>query len=147
MKKLLPVLALGAGAALILTGTKKRPKNRGLPEGKGADESAQIYVFEASWCAICKETKPALLEVAKRHPDIPFRFVDVDLEKSLAEEFDVSLIPTVIAIVNGEIVRRVEGRGKLSDYEDLAEHAKNVASGAIPLPPPESEKKKLPSGA
>jgi hypothetical protein len=38
MKKLFPVLALGAGAALIFAGAKKRPRPRGLPEEKPADE-------------------------------------------------------------------------------------------------------------
>ncbi len=155
MKRLLPFFALGFGASFLLDRKKKKRSARKLesppatPESPNDDErlDIRIYVFEATWCAVCARTKPALLEVSKSHPNIPFQFVDFDEERDLAIQFNITALPTVIAMVDGKEVERIEGKGSASQYEQMALGAANIASGAIPLPAsPEGEKKKLPPG-
>lgn len=125
MKKLIPILIISAGAAMMI-GSRNRSRSKRLEES-GSD-AAQVYVFEASWCELCKEVKPMLIEVSKRHPEIPFRFVDVDGEDALVRRFEISLVPTVIAVVNEKIVRRIEGKSDIEDYEALVTNVRAAKS-------------------
>ena len=148
VKKLLPVLMFGAGAAMLLAGGKKRrrgdkPEEPAKLPDNGPSET-KVYVFEASWCEYCKKAKPALEQVAKNHPDIDFQFVDFDEEKDLVKAYDVKALPTVVAVVNGQVVRRIEGAGDVKEYGEMAEEVARMASGAIPLPAVSPDTKKLP---
>ena len=149
MKKLLPLIALGAGAIMLVAGSSK-PKSRKKPSGPVKrpelnETGARIYVFEAEWCVFCKKAKPALLETAENHPSIPFQFVDFDSEKELVERFGVNLLPTVISTVDGVETGRIEGQGSVDQYTQMAEDAEGMVSGAIPLPAAPG-KKELPPG-
>lgn len=145
MKKLIPFLVLGAGAVMLASGSKRDRPKRELSESEESPQ-IQVLVFEASWCAACQVAKPALLEVSKKHPDIPFRFVDFDAEGELARQFEVNALPTIIALVNGEEVRRVEGAGTVERYDEVIAEARDMVSGAIPLPEKSEDLKKLPPG-
>lgn len=72
-----------------------------------ADPDNIVYDFSAVWCGPCQQMAP-LVEKLKRE-GLPIRKVDIDQEKSLAEKYNISSIPTFVVVVNGEVVQRQSG--------------------------------------
>lgn len=144
VKKILSLLALGAGTALIVAAQRPPKKPSRRPEK--AKRRVVIYIFEATWCEECKKARPALLEMTKNHPGITFRWIDVDKDKDFALYHQVTTLPTVIATVNSKEVSRVEGVGTLADYDRMTTEAVERSNGAIPLPGSDEETKELPPG-
>lgn len=60
--------------------------------------------FYADWCGPCRMVSPIIDEIANERPDVLVCKVNVDEEPALAQMFDVSSIPTIVVMKNGEIV-------------------------------------------
>ncbi|MCD8323515.1 MAG: thioredoxin [Clostridiales bacterium] len=65
--------------------------------------------FWATWCGPCRMVGPVLEEIAAERSDIKVGKVNVDEEPELAKEFQVSSIPMLVVIKNGEITNRTVG--------------------------------------
>ena len=65
--------------------------------------------FYADWCGPCKMVSPIVDELADEHPEYLIAKVNVDEEQSLAAEFGVMSIPTLIVIENGKILKQSVG--------------------------------------
>jgi thiol-disulfide isomerase/thioredoxin len=74
-----------------------------------ADGDLKIYKFEADWCAPCQKMKPIFKKVSGDFKDVKFQTVNVDKDSRTADRFKVSILPTVIAVKNDEIVGRTTG--------------------------------------
>ena len=75
-----------------------------------AQEGKTVLVdFWATWCGPCRMIAPVLEEVAKERPDITVCKVDVDEERELALEYNVSSIPTLLVFRDGKIVNQSIG--------------------------------------
>ena len=59
--------------------------------------------FWAPWCGPCRMLSPVVDEIAEERDDIRVCKVNVDNESSLAAQFGVMSIPTLVVMVNGEI--------------------------------------------
>jgi thioredoxin len=73
-----------------------------------SEETPVIVDFWAEWCKPCKQLTP-VLEQAVEERDVVLATVDVDANKSLAREYDVSGIPAVKAFRNGRVVSEFVG--------------------------------------
>jgi thioredoxin 1 len=60
--------------------------------------------FWAQWCPPCRAFGPIFERVSEKHEDIVFAKVNTEAEQALAAAFDISSIPTVMAIRDGVIV-------------------------------------------
>jgi thioredoxin 1 len=67
-------------------------------------EGIVLVDFWASWCPPCRAFAPVYERVSEKNPDIVFGKVDTEAEQTLAVEFDIRSIPTVMAIRDGVIV-------------------------------------------
>ncbi len=65
--------------------------------------------FYAEWCGPCKMVSPIVDELADEHPEFLIAKVNVDEEQSLAAQFGVMSIPTLVVIQNGKILKQSVG--------------------------------------
>lgn len=65
--------------------------------------------FWAQWCGPCKMMKPRMERFAKDNPEIEVIFCNVDEEHSLAQEYGIRSIPTLMYLEDGEIVGKKIG--------------------------------------
>ena len=68
-----------------------------------------IVDFWATWCGPCRMLGPVVKQIAEENPDIKVCKVNVDNERQLAMQFNVTNIPTVIAFKGGMEVNRSVG--------------------------------------
>ena len=66
-------------------------------------EKTVILDFYADWCAPCSMLAPILAEIAEENPDIIVGKVNVDNEGELAAAFQISSIPALFVVKNGEV--------------------------------------------
>ncbi len=60
-----------------------------------------VVKFYATWCGACKASKIPFEELAAVYSNVPFFAVDVDKASALAQQFNVSSIPTIIVFEKG----------------------------------------------
>jgi thioredoxin 1 len=68
-----------------------------------------IVDFFAKWCTPCKDMTIYLEKVQNVNPELPIAKVNVDELREVADLFEVTVLPTLLFIKNGNIVHRVNG--------------------------------------
>ncbi len=74
------------------------------------NEGIAVIDFFATWCGPCNMLAPVFSEVAEEYKDKAFfAKIDVDQSMSIALEYGVSTVPTVVFFKNGKEVNREIG--------------------------------------
>jgi putative thioredoxin len=73
-----------------------------------SEKQPVVVDFWAEWCKPCKQLTPVLEEAVKDR-GVTLAKLDVDANKALAREYDVSGIPAVKAFKNGHVVAEFVG--------------------------------------
>jgi thioredoxin 1 len=69
-----------------------------------------IADFWAEWCGPCKMIAPLLDEIAKEMPTkVKIVKVNVDQEQSLAQQYGIYNIPTLLFFKGGHVIEQVVG--------------------------------------
>nr|2XBI_A Chain A, THIOREDOXIN [Schistosoma mansoni] len=76
-----------------------------------------VVDFFATWCGPCKTIAPLFKELSEKY-DAIFVKVDVDKLEETARKYNISAMPTFIAIKNGEKVGDVVG-ASIAKVEDM----------------------------
>ncbi len=73
--------------------------------------------FGAPWCGLCKVLQPLLHQFAP-HQAGQVKLVNINTDENLklANTYHITTLPTLLLVVDGEIVQRLE---KFRDREDL----------------------------
>ncbi|XP_063164350.1 thioredoxin, mitochondrial [Candoia aspera] len=83
-----------------------------------------VIDFHAQWCGPCKILGPRLEKVVAKHGGkILMAKVDIDDHTDLALEYEVSAVPTVIAMKNGDVVDKFVG---IKDEDQLEAFLKKL---------------------
>lgn len=73
-------------------------------------EKLTLVDFFADWCGPCQMLSPVLEDILKEHSDkVEIVKVDVDESQDLAQEFEVSSIPTLIFFKGSIAVDKLTG--------------------------------------
>ncbi|MBQ0983121.1 thioredoxin [Streptomyces sp. F63] len=75
--------------------------------------------FWAAWCGPCRMFAPVFEKAAESHPDIVFGKVDTEAQPELAAEFQISSIPTLMAIRDRTVLYAQPGALPAPALEDL----------------------------
>lgn len=92
-------------------------------EGEVVKSGIPVLVdFWASWCGPCRMVAPVIEQLAKDYDGkIKVGKVNVDEEGSLAAQYGIISIPTILMFVNGKPVDKLIGAHSQDDFEDMIE--------------------------
>lgn len=71
----------------------------------------------ATWCGPCKMMAPIIDKLAAETEDVNFYKLDIDQAEDVAEEYEITSIPTLLVFENGELKERSIG---LKSKEEIA---------------------------
>ncbi|MBI5448578.1 MAG: thioredoxin family protein [Gammaproteobacteria bacterium] len=87
-----------------------------------AESHAVIYEFYAPWCSVCRALAPKIEALEKEGHHVTR--VNIDERTTLAEEYDIQGVPTVILVKNGKVEGKLIGDVSLKELKELAEKSK-----------------------
>ena len=86
-----------------------------------------IIDFRAERCGPCRMLGPIIEQLAEDHKDVVIAKVNVDENQELAATFQVSSIPVVFFVKDGQVVDRIVWANPPTVYkEKIAEHSATV---------------------
>ena len=68
-----------------------------------------VLYFTADWCQPCKKVKPIVEELNREYLPGMFQMVDVDIEKEMAQTFQIRAVPTFVLFENNKEINRITG--------------------------------------
>lgn len=82
-----------------------------------------VVDFFATWCGPCKMIAPLLEKFSKEYTSAKFIKVDVDELGEVAQEYEVSSMPTILFFKNGQVINKVIGANPAALKQVLASSA------------------------
>lgn len=82
-----------------------------------------ILYFTATWCGPCRVMAPLFEKLAQKHPQVVFLKLDIDQLGSVAQEWNVTSVPTFFFVKNGKTVDTVVGADRNGLERTIALHA------------------------
>jgi thioredoxin 1 len=96
-----------------------------------ASDRPVLVGFWAPWCQPCRMLGPTIDDLARRNEGrLKVGKVNVDDNQSLAGEYGISSIPTLLLFKGGEVVRKIVGLVSLEELEESIDA--HTASTATP---------------
>jgi thioredoxin 1 len=79
----------------------------------------KVVMFSASWCSPCKQAKPIFEQISKNEPDAYFEVVDIDDNRLMAQDYNITSVPTFLVIEDNEEVNRLVGAQNVVRVKEL----------------------------
>ncbi|KAJ5182664.1 Thioredoxin [Penicillium capsulatum] len=93
---------------------------------KALTSSGPVVIdFYATWCGPCRAVAPKVGELSEKYPNVRFVQVDVDKMKKVAQDFNVTAMPTFAFLKDGqEAGARVRG----ADLRALEKNIQDISA-------------------
>lgn len=75
---------------------------------KSSDKTV-LLDFYADWCGPCRMVGPLVEQIAEEYPEYLICKINVDDEPSLASQFGIVSIPTLVVMRDGQVVNQSAG--------------------------------------
>ena len=90
------------------------------------DSPIVLIDFWAAWCGPCRMFAPVFEKVSESHTDIVFAKVDTEAQPGLAQVFQISSIPTRMAIRDGVVLYSQAGALPEQGLEQLIQAVRDA---------------------
>ena len=90
-----------------------------------------VVDFRAERCGPCRMLGPIIEQLAEDYKNVKIAKVNVDEQQQLAATFQVSSIPVVFFIKDGQVIERIVGANPATVYtEKIMEHSAPAKAAA-----------------
>jgi thioredoxin 1 len=90
-----------------------------------------VIDFRAERCGPCRMLGPIIEQLAEEHKNVKVAKINVDENQELAASFQVSSIPVVYFMKDGQVVDRIVGANPATVYkEKIAQHSAPAKAAA-----------------
>lgn len=103
-----------------------------MPLDAHPTDPLQVVCLCAAWCGTCKDYAQSFAQLATEFPQCQFRWVDIEDEADVVDDFDVENFPTILLARAGA----VRFLGTLTPHMDtlrrlLQNHSEELACKAV----------------
>ncbi|XP_028660617.1 thioredoxin-like [Erpetoichthys calabaricus] len=91
-------------------------------ELKNATDKLVVIDFSATWCGPCRQIAPFYDSLPGQYPDVVFLKVDVDEAEDVAQNCEISAMPTFVFFRNGSKVDSFSGANSENLVKYIVKH-------------------------